>query len=161
MSLLVQCVATQQLNAPPSPYDGRYTVAQRAQPHRRIFTKHVRAEYHSILYTMTGGGSMKAAAILRAATTRVGARCLHQTPPAFNVKAETLSPLYTFGGVHGSRSGQKTWRNKPLFRREVMYNASPGVIGAYKQSHMYPYNNIYTRMSCDECSIARNTMLRT
>eukprot|EP00904_Undaria_pinnatifida_P010369 jgi/Undpi1/6462/HiC_scaffold_20.g08941.m1 len=41
-----------------------------------------------------------------------------RTMPAFNVKAETLSPLYTFGGVHGSRSGQKTWRNKPLFRRE-------------------------------------------
>lgn len=51
---------------------------------------------------------------------RVGTRGLHQTPSALNVKAETLSPLYTFGGVHGSRSGQKTWRNKPLFRREVL-----------------------------------------
>lgn len=48
----------------------------------------------------------------------MGARSLHVTPPKLNVKAETLSPLYTFGGVHGSRSGQKTWRNKPLFRRE-------------------------------------------
>lgn len=52
---------------------------------------------------------------------RVGTRGLHHTPPALNVKAETLSPLYTFGGVHGSRSGQKTWRNKPLFRREVLH----------------------------------------
>lgn len=62
---------------------------------------------------------MRVQAIARATAARVGARSLHQTPAVFNVKAETLSPLYTFGGVHGSRSGQKTWRNKPLFRREV------------------------------------------
>ncbi|KAG5185513.1 glutamate dehydrogenase 1 (NADP-dependent) [Tribonema minus] len=34
-------------------------------------------------------------------------------------KIEHLSPLSQFGGVHGvSSKGQKTWRNKPLFRRD-------------------------------------------
>lgn len=42
-----------------------------------------------------------------------------RTMPSFRVKQDTVSPLYRFGGVHGSGSGQKTWRNKPLFRREV------------------------------------------
>jgi hypothetical protein len=28
------------------------------------------------------------------------------------------SPLSQYGGVHGTRIAQKTWRNKPLFRRE-------------------------------------------
>ncbi|GAB5033502.1 glutamate dehydrogenase [Nannochloropsis oceanica] len=35
-------------------------------------------------------------------------------PPA----SSKSSPLSQYGGVHGSRATQKTWRNKPLFRRE-------------------------------------------
>ena len=38
--------------------------------------------------------------------------------PALKIQQDTISPLYRFGGVHGSGSMQKTWRNKPLFRRE-------------------------------------------
>ncbi len=36
-----------------------------------------------------------------------------------NVKTENLSPLYQFGGVHGTfkSKANSTWRNKPLFRR--------------------------------------------
>ncbi|CAM9471976.1 unnamed protein product [Discosporangium mesarthrocarpum] len=56
--------------------------------------------------------------LTRRVTSKFGTRGTHSTPSLLNVKQETLSPLYTFGGVHGSRSGQKTWRNKPLFRRE-------------------------------------------
>ncbi len=35
------------------------------------------------------------------------------------VKTENLSPLYQFGGVHGTFKSKSslTWRNKPLFRR--------------------------------------------
>lgn len=52
--------------------------------------------------------------------TRTAIRSLAtRTMPSLRVKQDTVSPLYRFGGVHGSGSGQKTWRNKPLFRREV------------------------------------------
>lgn len=50
-----------------------------------------------------------------------------RTMPSFRVKQDTVSPLYRFGGVHGSGSGQKTWRNKPLFRREVCPKSSPSL----------------------------------
>lgn len=42
-----------------------------------------------------------------------------RTSPRLKVKTDSISPLYRFGGVHGGASHQKTWRNKPLFRREV------------------------------------------
>lgn len=67
----------------------------------------------------TRSACIRAQTLVRALEARVGTRGLHRKPAELNMKAETLSPLYTFGGVHGSRSGQKTWRNKPLFRREV------------------------------------------
>lgn len=44
-----------------------------------------------------------------------------RTSPRLKVKTDSISPLYRFGGVHGGASHQKTWRNKPLFRREVCY----------------------------------------
>lgn len=80
---------------------------------------------------MTRSRSMTLHAASRAATGRIAARTMatRSTLPASNVKAETLSPLYTFGGVHGSRSGQKTWRNKPLFRREVRTCLYTSLIG--------------------------------
>lgn len=68
--------------------------------------------------------SMTAQTVARVAGARaVAARTIAtRSVAAFNVKSETLSPLYAFGGVHGSKSGQKTWRNKPLFRREVSFS---------------------------------------
>ncbi len=51
-------------------------------------------------------------------------RCVSGTPENSDVgggkvKTENLSPLYQFGGVHGTvkSKANSTWRNKPLFRR--------------------------------------------
>ncbi|CBN74525.1 Glutamate dehydrogenase 1 (NADP-dependent) [Ectocarpus siliculosus] len=68
-------------------------------------------------------------AITTRAKTPTRAVNFNQAPPtsrslvtrsktSLRIKQDTVSPLYRFGGVHGSGSGQKTWRNKPLFRRE-------------------------------------------
>lgn len=43
--------------------------------------------------------------------TLIRSCCFFPTP-------DRSSPLSQYGGVHGSRVAQKTWRNKPLFRRE-------------------------------------------
>lgn len=45
-------------------------------------------------------------------------RCSAPAPAATHANTNRSSPLSQYGGVHGSRVAQKTWRNKPLFRRE-------------------------------------------